>query len=311
MMKDSNQKLCVIGSLNTDLVAQLEDFPKPGQTIIGNTFHTTFGGKGGNQAVALGKLGADVIMAGKVGRDTYGDNYLAHLKACGVQSAVAREEGISSGVAVIEVDKTAQNHIVVIPGANGLVDRAYIDEILPEVSGCSVFLLQLEIPLETVEYAAKRLYDMGKTVILDPAPAVVLPDELLENVDYITPNETETEIVSGMSIKNEGDLKRAAAHLLEKGVKNVIAKAGGNGAYIINKKEFTHVPPYKVNPVDTTAAGDSFNAGLAFGLSRGLSLKDSVKIGNAVGGLATEAMGAQAAMPNADAVRACMNENLF
>lgn len=306
-----NQKLCVIGSLNTDLVAQLEDFPKPGQTVIGNAFNTTFGGKGGNQAVALGKLGADVIMAGKVGCDAYGDNYLAHLKTCGVQSAVACERDISSGVAVIEVDKTAQNHIVVIPGANGLVDRAYIDKILPEIADCSVFLLQLEIPLETVVYAAKRLHGMGKTVILDPAPAVTLPDELLKSVDYITPNETETEIVSGMSIKNEDNLKRAAASLLKKGVKNVIAKAGGNGAYIINKEEFTHVPPYKVNPVDTTAAGDSFNAGLAFGLSRGLSLKDSVKIGNAVGGLATEAMGAQAAMPNADAVRACMNENLF
>lgn len=305
-----NQKLCVIGSLNTDLVAQLEEFPKPGQTVIGNAFNTTFGGKGGNQAVALGKLGADVVMAGKVGCDAYGDNYLAHLKTCGVQSAVTRERNISSGVAVIEVDKTAQNHIVVIPGANGF-DRDYIDKILPEISDCAVFLLQLEIPLETVVYAAKRLHDMGKTVILDPAPAVTLPNELLKSVDYITPNETETEIVSGMRIQNEDDLKRAAAHLLEKGVKNVIAKAGGNGAYIINKEEFTHVPPYKVKPVDTTAAGDSFNAGLAFGLSRGLSLKDSVKIGNAVGGLATEAMGAQAAMPNADAVRACMNENLF
>lgn len=305
------KKICVIGSINTDLIASVKEFPKPGQTVTGSFFNTTFGGKGGNQAIALGKLEADVTMAGKVGTDLYGENYLNNLKENHVQSVVSQEENISSGVAVIEIDETAQNHIVVVPGANGKVDKAYIDEILPQITDCSIFLFQLEIPLDTVIYAVKKLSELGKTIILDPAPAVPLPDELLKYVDYITPNETETEIITGETIRSEEDLKKATSKLLDKGVKTVIAKAGGNGAYIINRRDFIHVPPYKVTPVDTTAAGDSFNAGFAFGLAKELSLPDCVKIGNAVGGLATEGMGAQSAMPNQASVKALIKEDLF
>ena len=304
------EKICVIGSINTDLIATVENFPKPGQTVTGSFFDTTYGGKGANQAVALGKLCADVTMVGKLGHDLYGDNYMKHFENCGVKTVIDRVEG-SSGVAVIEIDKTAQNHIVVVPGANGKVDNAYIDSILEKVSDCSIFLLQLEIPLETVIYTAKKLSAMGKTVVLDPAPAVELPDELLAYVDYITPNETEIEIISGVSVNSDEDLKKAAENLLGRGVKTIIAKAGGKGAYIINRKELTHVPPYKVNPVDTTAAGDSFNAGFAFGLSLNLPLFDCVKIGNAVGGLATEGMGAQSSMPDRKTVKERMGESLF
>lgn len=304
------KKICVIGSINTDLIATVENFPKPGQTVTGSFFDTTYGGKGANQAVALGKLQADVTMVGKLGCDLYGDNYMKNFESSGVKTVIDRTNG-SSGVAVIEIDKTAQNHIVVVPGANGEVDNAFIDSALEKVSDCEIFLLQLEIPIETVIYTAKKLSDMGKTVILDPAPAIPLPDELLTFVDYITPNETEAEIVSDMSINSDEDLKNAAGKLIDRGVKTVIAKAGGNGAYIINRKEFLHVPPYKVNPVDTTAAGDSFNAGFAFGLSLDLPLFDCVKIGNAVGGLATEGMGAQAAMPNRETVKERMGESLF
>ena len=304
------EKLCVIGSINTDLIATVEIFPKPGQTVTGSFFDTTFGGKGANQAVALGKLDADVTMVGKLGTDLFGDNYMKHFSDLGVKTVIERED-CSSGVAVIEIDKTAQNHIVVVPGANGKVDNSFVDKALEKVSDCSIFLLQLEIPLETVIYAAKKLSSAGKTVILDPAPAIELPDELLACVDYITPNETEIEIVSGIAVNNQDDLKAAAYNLLNRGVKTVIAKAGGNGAYIINRKEFTHVPPYKVTPVDTTAAGDSFNAGFSFGLSLNLPLFDCVKIGNAVGGLATEGMGAQSAMPNRKTVKERMGEQLF
>lgn len=304
------EKICVIGSINTDLIATVENFPKPGQTVTGSFFDTTYGGKGANQAVALGKLCADVTMVGKLGSDLYGDNYMKNFENCGVKTVIDREDG-SSGVAVIEIDKTAQNHIVVVPGANGKVDNAFIDKALEKVCDCSIFLLQLEIPLETVIYTAKKLSGMGKTVILDPAPAVELPDELLACVDYITPNETEIEIVSGKTVNSDEDLKAASENILNRGVKTVIAKAGGNGAYIINRKEFIHVPPYKVNPVDTTAAGDSFNAGFAFGLSLKLPLFDCVKIGNAVGGIATEGMGAQSAMPSPQTVRERMNETLF
>ena len=305
------EKLCVIGSINTDLIVSVETFPKPGQTITGSAFNTTFGGKGANQAIALGKLRADVKMAGKVGLDTYGTNYLENFKKNHVISVVQQEQNISSGIAIIEIDKTAQNHIVVIPGANGAVDTAYIDCILPQISDCGIFLLQLEIPLETVVYAAKKLKELGKTVILDPAPAIPLPDSLLENIHYITPNETEIEIITGQSVQNEETLRQAANTLLSRGVQAVIAKAGGNGAYIVKKDEFMHIPPYKVTPVDTTAAGDSFNAGFAFGLANHLSLTECVKIGNAVGGLATEGMGAQTAMPSKEKVNVLMQENLF
>ena len=304
------KKLCVIGSINTDLIATVENFPKPGQTVTGSFFDTTFGGKGANQAVALGKLDADVTMVGKLGTDLFGDNYMKHFENIGVKTVIDRTDG-SSGVAVIEIDKTAQNHIVVVPGANGTVDNSFVDSALEKVSDCDIFLLQLEIPLETVVYAAKKLSAMGKTVILDPAPAVELPDELLSCIDYITPNETEIEIVSKKSVSCDEDLKIAAQALIDRGVKTIIAKAGGNGAYIINRKEFVHVPPYKVNPVDTTAAGDSFNAGFAFGLALELPIFDCVKIGNAVGGLATEGMGAQSAMPDKKTVKEKMGEELF
>ena len=305
------KKICVIGSINMDLVTCVNEFPRPGETVCGFEFKTHFGGKGANQAVALGKLGADVLMVGKLGNDSYADEYEANFKNNGVNMLVSRENDISTGIAVIQLNQAAQNSIVVVPGANDKVDISYIDSILPKISEYDIFLFQLEIPMKTVAYAVNYLSSMGKTIILDPAPAKVLPDELLAKIDYITPNETELETISGIKVNGEEDLKKAAQKLLDAGVKCIIAKAGNSGAYLINKTEFIHVLPYAVNAIDTTAAGDSFNAGFAYAIACDMSPASAAKWGNAVGGLATEGIGAQSAMPEYEKAKKVIGDDIL
>lgn len=297
------KKLCVIGSLNMDLVTKVKNFPKPGETIVGESFKTFPGGKGANQAVALGRLGADVLMVGKVGEDIYGTEYLEVLKNNNVnQAGIQIEKGISSGVAVIQVSDKGENNIVIIPGANGNVDMKYIESKWSIIEEADIFLFQLEIPMATVVDAIEKLKAEGKTIILDPAPAGRLPEEIFKYIDYITPNETEIETLVGKSIEDEEGLKEAAQILIDKGVKNVIAKLGSKGAAFINKVEYKKIPGFKVNPVDTTAAGDSFNAGFAFALAEGKDLEECVRFGNAVGAISTTALGAQEAMPSYESV---------
>lgn len=293
------KKLCVIGSLNMDLVTKMENFPKPGETIVGESFKTFPGGKGANQAVALGKLGADVLMIGKVGDDIYGTEYLEVLRNNNVnQEGIQIEKEVSSGVAVIQVSDKGENNIVIIPGANGNVDIKYIESKWNILDEADIFLFQLEIPMDAVIYTIKKLKAKGKTIILDPAPAKKLPEEIFRYIDYITPNETEIEALTDKSVKDEKDLKEAARILIDKGVKNVIAKLGSKGAAVINKVEYKKIPGFKVNPVDTTAAGDSFNAGFAFALADGRELEECVRFGNGVGAISTTALGAQEAMPS-------------
>lgn len=342
------KKICVIGSLNMDLVATVERFPRLGETITGKEFGTYTGGKGANQAVAAGKLGANVRMVGKVGDDFYGKKYLQVLKDTGVKiEGIDIEPGISTGVAVIEVDSSGANHIVVIPGANGKVDIEFVKHKFDYILESDIFLFQLEIPLETVVFCMKKIKEAQsnetqkkgqiqipegaqkvqktqktvkqakKIIILDPAPAVPIEDEVLEYVDYITPNETEIEVLTGVKIKTEEDIKKASLKLLDKGVKTIIAKAGEKGAFIVDREQFIHVPAPKVNVVDTTAAGDSFNAGFAFALSQNEESVDNIKFENLVdcvefatmvASLAVTAKGAQEAMPDIKQVQAFMDE---
>jgi ribokinase len=207
-------------------------------------------------------------------------------------------KGISSGVAVIQVSNKGENNIIVVSGANGQVDTKYIESKWMKIEEADIFLFQLEIPMITVIDTMKKLKAKGKTIILDPAPAAKLPEEIFKYIDYITPNETEIETLVEKSIENEEDLKESAQILLDKGVKVVIAKLGSKGAAIIKKDEYMSIPGFKVNPVDTTAAGDSFNAGFAFALSEGKDLKECVKFSNGVGAISTTALGAQEAMPS-------------
>ncbi|MEK7475647.1 MAG: ribokinase [Candidatus Coatesbacteria bacterium] len=297
------QSLCVIGSLNTDLVATVGSLPRPGQTLTGSAFHTFPGGKGANQAVALGRLGADVAMVGKVGDDAYGRTYLEVLAREHVKSdGVAVEPGVSSGIAIIEVDASGENSIVIIPGANGTVDAAFLDGRQDRMLRCDIFLLQLEIPMAATLHALRLLRNAGKTVILDPAPAMTLSDELLALPDILTPNETELEALAGTRADGPEDLPRVAGALLDRGAKSVVVKAGKHGAVLVRREGILNVPGFAVNAVDTTAAGDSFNAGLAYSLARGALLPEAVRFANAVGALSTTALGAQAAMPGLPAV---------
>lgn len=292
------KSICVIGSLNVDLVAAVDRFPQPGETLTADGYSVFFGGKGGNQAVALGKLGAKVKMVGKVGEDIHGHDYIRHLRMSGVDvSGVHAEAGAATGTAMIWVERQGENQIVVSPGANGSLLPSDIDAMWEELVESDIFLFQLEIPIGTVAYAVKRLKTAGKTIILDPAPASELPNAIFRYVDYMTPNETEVRYYSGRQNPFVFQLKEAANVLIRKGVGTVIAKAGDSGAYVIQNAELTHIDAYPTQAVDTTGAGDSFNAGFAYALAMGCPVEEAVRTANAVGALSVRQVGAQSAMP--------------
>lgn len=297
------KKCAVIGSINTDMVARTPRFPAPGESIIGSVFRTEFGGKGANQAIALARLGAEVCMAGKVGDDLFGKKYLEHLIEEKVNvDCVAVETGETTGVADIWVADSGENSIISIPGANAKCDLDWLNAALERLSDCDIFLLQLEIPHETVGAALKKLREMGKTVILDPAPAVPLPTEWLACADYITPNETELEILTGDLPKN-ATIEARIRRLVGESNRMVIHKRGAEGAFIGTKDGVLPVSGFKVKAVDTTAAGDTFNAGLAAGLAMGKPIEECVRLANAAGALAVTALGAQGCMPTLEMIR--------
>lgn len=297
-------RICVIGSFNIDIMSAMRRFPSIGETILVDAFDLQIGGgKGANQAVALGRLGADVMMVGKLGDKFYGSEYMETLKRNHVScEAVEIIPGAFPGAAFVAVDANKDNLLFVYPGTNALVDRAQIDRHWKAISACDIALFQHEIPLETNRYAMKSLHDAGRTVILDPAPTAELEDEVFGFADYITPNEVELSLMSGMPIRSEADFAVAARALVERGARTVIAKAGKQGAFIVTKEDFIPVPGFKVNAVDPTAAGDSFNAGLALSLSEGKPLLECVRFANAVAAISTTVLGAQGAMPDRNRV---------
>ena len=299
------KKICVIGGINIDLVSLSERFPNPGETLLGEDFNIFPGGKGANQAVAVGNLGGLVTCLGKVGDDAFSKVAIDNLKDSNVGVAnVEQGEGISTGVAVIEVTKSGENNIVFIPGANKQVDVDLIKRNIKVLEDSDFILMQMEIAEETIKFVADYAKKNNKVFIFDPAPAKVLDKDLLKNISIITPNETEMKIVTGHDVNDTIDIKQAAQGLLDAGVETVIGKVGKDGAYIIKKDYFKHVPGYTVKAVDTTAAGDSFNAGLAYALSRGDELEDAVRFANAVGALSVTKLGAQSAMPSLEEVNA-------
>ena len=294
----------VIGSINMDMVARVDRFPRPGETRTGRSFQTVPGGKGANQAIALARLGTPVRMLGRVGDDLFGQQYIDRFRECGVDAAgVAVSAGVTTGVAVIEVNDEGENHIIGVPGANGACDKDWLKAALREAMDADIFLIQLEMPLETVWTALERLKAAGKTVVLDPAPAAPIPDSALAGLSYITPNETELERITA-DLPNDADAERRMRTLLERGVRAVIHKAGADGAYIaVPGAPTRHVPGFSVRAVDTTAAGDTFNAGFSAGLAQGLELEASVRLANAAAALSVTALGAQGGMPTMEEVR--------
>jgi ribokinase len=289
----------VFGSINMDLVARTPRLPAVAETITGYEFFTAPGGKGANQAVAAARLGAPTKMVGRVGADAFGPELRQNLEAAGVDtSPVFTDTTVSSGVAIIAVDDQAQNNIIIIPGANGQVGAEDVQRLEQNLPGAKVLLLQLEVPLEAVTAAAQLARQHGVTVILDPAPARDLPLELYAVVDLLTPNEVEAAQLVGFSVKTPADADRAATVLRGRGVETVIIKMGALGVFYAQASgEKSFVPAFKVEAIDTVAAGDAFNGGLAAGLVAGKALPEAIRWGAAVGALSATKRGAQPSMP--------------
>lgn len=299
--------ILVIGSLNADLVVRVPRFPAPGETISGSDLATLPGGKGANQAVAAAKLGTSVAMLGRVGRDQLGQMLLDNLRRQQVDVSAVRESDSATGTAVILVNEQGQNCIVISPGANGQV----IPSDVQAAPQAKIMLLQLEIPLETVLYAAKWGKERGMTVILNPAPARELPDEIFENVDIVVPNESELSLLTGKPVTDYAQANAAIAALMERGAKQVILTMGERGA--IAQVDFDSgyfLPAFEVNAVDTTAAGDAFIGGLAASFARGIVLPEALHYASACGALAVTKFGAQPSLPGAEEVQAFLSSNI-
>jgi ribokinase len=291
--------IIVFGSINIDLVATTPRLPVAGETLLGRDFFKAPGGKGANQAVASARLGIPTYMVGRVGADSFGTELLDSLQASGVQTEdVFVDETVSSGVAMITVDVRGENQILVIPGANGRVNQEDVKRLSRLLPEATALLLQFEIPMSAVVAAAKAAREAGVTVILDPAPVQSdVPDELYSLVDIITPNEVEAAQLVGFPVDGEESATKAAAVLRQRGVKNAIAKLGAKGVLCVTQEETFFIPSFPVHTVDTTAAGDAFNGGLAAALHQGLSLRQAVVWGAAAGALTAMKLGAQPSLP--------------
>ncbi|WP_434794558.1 Ribokinase [Terrisporobacter petrolearius] len=291
------KKICVIGSLNMDLVVNVDEMPKKGQTLIGENFKEVPGGKGANQAVAIAKLGGDVSMIGKVGNDGFGQTLINALKADNVKTDYIQIENCSSGVAMITVDKNAENSIVVAPGANFRVLREDIDKCIDSIKQSDIVVVQLETPLDTIKYALQESKQLDKYTILNPAPAVKLEEDIIKNVDLLTPNETELEILSGVKIEHEEDIIKAAQVMIQKGVKQLIVTLGSKGSLYIDKDNVKFKESYKVDAIDTTAAGDSYTGALSVALSQDKDIQEAMDFASKVGALCVMKEGAQTSLP--------------
>lgn len=297
--------ILVIGSLNMDLSIDLAKMPVTGETILGRGIAYKAGGKGANQACAAGKLGGRVRMLGCVGQDEFGQKLVKSLSESGVETDYIKESrDLPTGTAVIYVDDNGDNSIVVIPGANMACDIEYLKEQDEQFHWCDYVVLQMEIPYEAVWYSVKRAKELGKTVILNPAPAPdEIPEEILSLVDYLTPNETEIITLNG---KSKDDIREGAEKLLSRGVSNVIATLGDRGALLVNRYGETFYPARKVVSVDTTAAGDCFNGAMVAALAEGQSEAEAILFANIASSIAVTRKGAQESLPIREEVAVIM-----
>ncbi len=294
-------KIVVVGSFNADLVAYLQRMPRPGETVPGDRFATSAGGKGSNQAVAAARLGADVTFIGRVGNDVFANLAYEIWDAEGVnRDYVSIDDEYATGVAPILVDSSGENMIVVVLGANSRLTAADIDAARERIAAADVLITQLEVNLDMVAYALETAKQLGVATILNPAPAAAIPQSTIDLADYLTPNETELETLSASA----GDYAAAARTLLTRADQQAVVTLGAQGAQIVSGSESAVIPTYAVDVVDTTGAGDAFNAGLAVALAEGKALAQAVRFANAAAALSVTKPGAAPSTPYRAAVDA-------
>ena len=293
-----NRKIVVIGSCNTDMVINMERLPLPGETLLGGKFFMNSGGKGANQAVAAARLGGKVIFIAKVGNDPFGIRSIDQYKAEGIATKhVLVDKEHPSGVALILVDAHGENSIAVASGANAHLTPQDIDEAQVAIEEGDIVLMQLETPMETVEHAARMAKQIGKRVILNPAPAQVLPEALLRSLYMLIANETEAEYISGTQITDMNSVARAADIICNKGVENVVITLGAKGAFVKERGAYHQVQGLRVKAVDATAAGDTFCGALCVALAEGKGITEAVEFANRAAAVTVTRMGAQSSLP--------------
>jgi ribokinase len=298
----------VIGSSNTDLVVKTEKLPKPGETVMGDTFMMTPGGKGANQAVSAARLGGQITLVANVGNDIFGQHALKQYQHEGIHDEfITTDTQHPTGVALIGVDANGENNIIVAPGANSFINLETVGRALDAINTDAIILLQLEIPINVVEFVIGRTSKAGLRVILNPAPAASINQELYKYLYLITPNEYEAEVLTGIRVTDTGAAEVAAKRLHELGVMNSVITMGSQGAMVYNGSDFQLIKAPKVKAIDTTAAGDCFNGALAVGLSEGMHLDKAVTFACNAAALSVTRMGAQASLPYRKDVDALIN----
>lgn len=292
------KRILIVGSSNTDMVIRTKKFPSPGETILGGKFLMNAGGKGANQAVAAARTGGNVTFVGKIGNDIFGNQAVQQLKEEGINvDFVSIDDENPSGVALITVDSKGENSIVVAPGSNGTLNPADFDKASDVLNESEFVLMQLEIPISTVEHIAEMAAQRHKKVVLNPAPAARLSDALLKNISIITPNESEAELLTGIKVTDEQSALKAARLLHAKGIEMVIITMGAAGAFLLDGGKYEIISAPRVEPVDTTAAGDTFNGALVVALSEGKTIKESIVFANKAAAISVTRNGAQSSVP--------------
>lgn len=292
------KKILIIGSTNMDMVVKTKHIPAPGETVLAGSFFMNPGGKGANQAVAAARLGGNTVFISKVGNDVFGKQSSQLFDEEGINTRyLLSDDELPSGVALITVDQRGENSIVVAPGANGNLFPGHLEEALDEIANADIILMQLEIPMETVNFVAKYATSKNITVILDPAPANDLSAELLSHINIITPNQTEAEMLSGIKVHDIESAKKAAEAIYARGVTHVIVTMGPLGAVVCSEGKIHVIIAPQVEALDTTAAGDVFNGGLAVALGEGKTLVEAVCFGCLAAAVSVTRLGAQSSIP--------------
>ena len=291
------KKICVIGSIGYDLTTYMYKFPKAGETIVGKKFIQNPGGKGDNQVIASARVGGDVTFIGAVGDDNYGELLKKNLEENKVKTHMKIVPNMSSQIATILIDESGENRIVIVPGANNFVDKKQIDDNFDIIKECDIILMQLEIPMETVEYVVDKFYELNKIIILNPAPGAELSDNIIKKCTYLTPNENEIGLITKMPYDTIDNIKSAAKCLFDKGAQNILVTLGEKGAYLKNKNDDIIISTLKVKALDTTGAGDCFNGVFAACLAMGKNAIEAIKYANVASSISVTRSGAVPSLP--------------